>query len=60
MMDWIYIRTEVAIDNLIHNSEVKCIYKNKEYIFNKDSSYTDKISIGMIKEGKWYAYTYCD
>lgn len=54
---WKIVDTPLAIESIKENLIVKCKIANQEPIFNDPNGINPKITLEMIKYGKWYAYT---
>lgn len=55
--DWKPVDIPLAIESIKENLIVKCKIDNQEPIFNDPNGINPKITLEMIKSGKWYAYT---
>lgn len=55
---WYYIDVPLAIKNIKDNSIVKCKIDNEEYSYNIQDENNPDITNEMIKNGKWYVYTW--
>jgi len=57
---WYYIDISLAMKNIKSGSIVKCKINNEGYLFNIPDKINQDITPEMIKNGRWYVYTWSD
>ena len=57
---WYSIDISLAMKNIKSGSIVKCRVNGEEYLFNIPNELNSDITPEMIKNGKWYVYTWSD
>jgi len=57
---WYCIDISLAMKNIKSCSIVKCKVNDEAYLFNIPNEIKSDINSEMIKNGKWYVYTWSD
>jgi len=57
---WYSIDISLAMKNIKSGSIVKCKVNDEGYLFNIPDEVNQNITPELIKNGKWYVYTWSD
>ena len=57
---WYSINISLAMKNIKSGSIVNCKVNDEGYLFNIPDKINQNITPEMIKNGKWYVYTWSD